>query len=198
MNDFVKQCCNKKYKALFLDRDGVINKDFGHVGSIDRFEIIPEIFTLTKLAQSLNYLIIVITNQAGIAKGYYTIDEFIELTLYKIQIFKKQGINNIKTYFCPYHKQAICNNYIINEELQKEKFPSKQEIIVRENIYLSQYRKPNPCMILQASLRFNIDLQSSIFIGDKITDIEASSAAGIKKTYMCNSINDFNFLKLLN
>ena len=65
-----------KYKCLFLDRDGVINYDYGHVGTKDRFKFKPGIFNLVRKANNLNYLVIVVTNQAGIGKGFYSDEEF--------------------------------------------------------------------------------------------------------------------------
>lgn len=147
-----------KNKALFLDRDGVINIDHGHVGKIEDFEFIDGIFDLCKIAQDKGYIILVITNQGGIAKGYYTEEDFLRLTNFKEGKFKEKGINILKTYYCPYH---------IDGKIEKFKKESSD-------------RKPNPGMILRAVKEFNIDPSQSILIGDKKTDIEAGKSAGVK------------------
>ena len=90
-------------KALFLDRDGVINQDLGHVHRISDIIFIDDIFKLTKIAQDKNYLIIVITNQAGIARGKYTEGEFLELSAWIKDKFFEKGVNLTKTYYCPHH-----------------------------------------------------------------------------------------------
>lgn len=147
-----------KNKALFLDRDGVINVDHGHVGKIENFDFIDGIFDLCKKAQHKGYLIIIVTNQAGIAKGYYTEDEFLELTKWMENEFKKKGVLITKTYYCPYHIDAKIAKY-------------KKD---------SEDRKPNPGMILKAIEKFNIDPKNSILIGDKESDIEAGKNAKLE------------------
>ncbi|NBV06471.1 MAG: D-glycero-beta-D-manno-heptose 1,7-bisphosphate 7-phosphatase [Proteobacteria bacterium] len=151
-----------KNKALFLDRDGVINIDYGHVFEIEKFHFIDGIFELCKHAQDLGYLIIVITNQAGIAKGFYTEEQFLELTKWMENEFAKRQIKISKTFYCPFHKEAKIEKY-------------RQD---------SLDRKPNPGMLLKAIKEFNIDVEKSVMIGDKETDMMAAEAAKIKDRFL--------------
>ncbi len=147
-----------KNKALFLDRDGVINLDHGHVYKKENFEFVEGIFDLCHYAQNKGYLIIIVTNQAGIAKGYYTEEQFLELTEWIEENFSKQGIKITKTFYCPYHKEAVIEKY------RQDSFD----------------RKPNPGMLLKAIDEFNIAADKSLMIGDKISDELAAKALRIK------------------
>lgn len=160
-----------KNKALFLDRDGVINVDHGHVGKVEDFDFIDGIFELCQKAQNKGYLIIIVTNQAGIAKGYYTEEQFLKLTNWLENEFKKKGVHITKTYYCPYHIDAKIAKY-------KKDSPD---------------RKPNPGMLLKAIDEFNIDPKKSILIGDKESDIEAGKRSGIKNNIYLKS-GDFLLL----
>ena len=140
-------------KAVFLDRDGVINVEKNYVYKIEDFEFMPDIFDLCKKYQQEGYLLFVITNQAGIARGYYTEEQFHILTDWMLKQFEEQGVLIKKVYFCPHHPD------ITGE---------------------CECRKPNPGMILQAAKEFDIDLSESILVGDKESDIEAGVKAGVK------------------
>jgi D-glycero-D-manno-heptose 1,7-bisphosphate phosphatase len=145
--------------ALFLDRDGVINKDFGYVYKIEDIEFIDSIFELVSFAKSNSYLVIIITNQAGIARGMFTEEDFHILNSW---ICKQFEINNgkiDKTYYCPYHIEGVIKKYKKN----------------------SSDRKPAPGMIEKACLDFDIDKTNSIFVGDKESDITAGVLANIAK-----------------
>ena len=157
-------------KALFLDRDGVINIDKGYVHKIEDFEFIDGIFDLCKFFQKRGFLIFIITNQAGIARGYYSENDFNILTGWMIEEFKKRDVRIEKVYYCPHHPD----------------FTGK-----------CSCRKPNPGMILTAKKEFNIDLKNSILIGDKISDIEAGKNAGIGINILFNQNNFATLLKLL-
>ena len=145
------------HKAVFLDRDGVINIDYGYVGSIDKFKFKEGIFELLKFLQEKGFFLFVVTNQSGIARGYYTKEDFHNLMNYMINELKKKEIE-IKDYnFCPHHPDITgeCN-----------------------------CRKPRPGMILDLAKKYDVDLKNSIMIGDSLSDIEAAKNAGIKKTYL--------------
>jgi D-glycero-D-manno-heptose 1,7-bisphosphate phosphatase len=144
-------------KALFLDRDGVINVEKNYVYRIEDFEFVPGIFELCDAAKSLGFLLVVITNQAGIARGYYTENDYCHLTDWMLKQFMMQGIEIDRVYHCPYHPTAGIGEY-------------RQE---------SYDRKPNPGMILKARDELGLDLSLSILLGDKDSDIEAGIAAGI-------------------
>jgi len=144
-------------KALFLDRDGVINKEKDYVYKIEDFEFIEGVFEALKAFQEAGYLLIIITNQAGIARGYYTENDFEILNNWMLDQFRKYGIEIKKVYYDPTHPENGVGKY-------------KRE---------SQFRKPNPGMILQAKQDFNLDLSASILVGDKESDIQAGKNAGV-------------------
>ena len=152
---------NKK-PALFLDRDGVINKDKKYIYKIDDFEFIDGIFDLIRVANNNNYLVIVITNQAGIGRGYFSNKDFHRLNDWMLKVFQSNELLVDKVYFCPHHPNHGVGKY------KKDCFN----------------RKPNPGMILKATDDFNIDLNKSILIGDKISDIEAGISAQIKTIFL--------------
>lgn len=149
-------------KALFLDRDGVINEDFDYVYRTQDFQFKPEIFELCRIANANDYLIFVITNQAGIARGYYSERDFYKLTKWMLGEFKKQNCNVAKVYYCPYHP-----------DFGNEKYKRS-----------SNFRKPNPGMILKAAKRFSINLEKSLLVGDQVTDLEAGFNSGIQKNFL--------------
>ena len=144
-------------KALFLDRDGVINIERGYVHSRDDFRFQKGIYELCWKAQTLGYLLLVVTNQAGIARGYYTESEFLELTDWMVRQFAQRRIYISHVYYCPYHPVLGSGSYK----------------------YDSPDRKPKPGMLLRAQADFNLDLASSVLIGDQLSDIQAAQAAGI-------------------
>ena len=90
-----------QHKALFLDRDGTINVDYGYVYQPEKFELIEGIVELCQQAQKKGYLIIVITNQSGIARGYYTDDDFQKLNQYMIDMFSAKGVTITDVFYCP-------------------------------------------------------------------------------------------------
>jgi len=152
-------------KALFLDRDGVINYDKKYVYRIDDFEFRPEIFEVLHKAQSLNYLSIIVTNQAGIGRGYYSENDFQILNDWMKREFAKKGIRIQAVYFCPYHPEHGIGKY-------------KKD---------SNFRKPGTGMILQAAKEYDLDLKNSVLVGDKPSDIEAGRNAAIGKTILVKS-----------
>ena len=143
--------------ALFLDRDGVINVDHGYVYRPEDFEFIDGVFELCRTARGLGYLLIVITNQAGIGRGYYSEADYHLLTDWMRNIFSREGITVDGIYFCPYHPEHGVGEYKTD----------------------SGCRKPAPGMLLQAAIEHHIDLGRSVLIGDKESDIQAGIAAGV-------------------
>lgn len=144
-------------KALFLDRDGVINHDYGYVYKAQDFDLIDGVIELTQFAVQNGFRIIVITNQAGIGRGLYSEADFFAITEYMKSLFNSVGVKIDEVYFAPTHPEFGLGKYL------------------RED----PNRKPNPGMILQAKQNFNIDLKSSILIGDKASDLEAGLRAGV-------------------
>lgn len=143
-------------KVLFLDRDGVVNVEKNYVYQIEDFEFMPGIFDLCRNYQKKGYLIIIFTNQAGIARGFYTEDDFRALTSWMVKEFAKNEITITNVYHCPHHPE----------------FTGECEC-----------RKPNPGMLLKAGKEYNIDFSQSIVVGDKESDLEAGRRCGIKKLY---------------
>lgn len=146
-------------RALFLDRDGVINVDFGHVGTKDRFVFMPGIFELVREANRLGYLVIVVTNQAGIARGLYSEAEFLELTRWMKDQFAIRHARIEAVYYCPHH--------------EKEGMAEYKKVC--------DCRKPAPGMLFRAAREQNIDLGNSILVGDNNSDLQAAASAGIKR-----------------
>ena len=164
-----------KYKCLFLDRDGVINYDYGHVGTKDRFKFKPGIFNLIKKANNLNYLVIVITNQAGIGKGFYSDEEFKKLSKWMLNRFQEKNCFIHDVFYCPYHPTEGKGKYLKN----------------------SFDRKPLPGMLIKAATKHKIDLNKSILVGDKHSDIEAGQLAGIKNLYLIGNKIAFKDAKII-
>ena len=142
-----------------MDRDGVINSDKGYVGKIDDFEWLPGVFEACKLAQEKGYLLVIVTNQSGIGRGYYSEEDFSVLTRWMTQHFLDKGIDIAGVYYSPFHPTDGVGDY-------------KQQ---------TECRKPGPKMILDAVKDFDIDVSQSIMIGDSLRDIEAGRRAGVGK-----------------
>ena len=143
--------------AIFLDRDGVINHNYGYVHKREDFHFIEGIFDFARHAHEQGYKLVVVTNQAGIARGYYTEEQFHQLTYWMCQQFFTAGAPIERVYFSPYHPTAGLGEYL------------KDDVS----------RKPHPGMILQAQKDLSIDLSRSVLIGDKSSDIQAGTAAGV-------------------
>lgn len=149
-------------KVAFLDRDGVINEDFGYVHTKENFIFIDGVFEACRELIRHGFEIIIITNQAGIARGMYSEAAFCDLMCWVVRKFNENNISILKTYHCPHHPDftggCMC-------------------------------RKPNPGMLLEAHKEFDIDLKNSIIIGDKVTDLEAGINAGVGKQYLVGCHN---------
>jgi D-glycero-D-manno-heptose 1,7-bisphosphate phosphatase len=144
-------------RGLFLDRDGVINVNHGYVHSVRNFEFIDGIFDIVRAAQANDFKIVVITNQSGIGRGLYSEEQFYQLTSWMCKEFLNAGAPIDKVYFSPFHPTEGLGRY------RKDDFS----------------RKPNPGMIFQAQQELCLDLDNSILIGDKSSDIQAGIEAGI-------------------
>lgn len=153
-----------KLKALFLDRDGVINHDYDYVHKKEDFHFVEGIFELVHKAKTKNYLVIIITNQAGIGRGLYSEDDFNNLMDWVKNKFIENHASIDDTYFCPYHAIHGIGSY-------------------KKDSYM---RKPNPGMIFKAAEKHNIDLKHSIMIGDNTSDIKAGHNAGVGTNILFN------------
>lgn len=144
-------------KAIFLDRDGVINYDTEYVHKVEDFKYIPGAKKALRKLISAGYKIFIITNQSGIGRGYYTMKDVEELHNYMLSDFEKDGIKIEKIYICPHGKDENC-----------------------------KCRKPNPYFVFEAQKEFDIDLSKSYFVGDRDTDIGCGKNAGVKTILVGN------------
>ena len=163
-------------KALFLDRDGVINLDYDHVFKKEDIKFLKGIFDLVREAKKKGYIVIIVTNQAGIAKKIFSEEEFINLMNWMVEQFQKRNAIIDDYFYCPYH-------------------PEFQEIKYKNYKY---DRKPYPGMLLKAKYKYNIDMKKSIFIGDKLTDMIAGRKANIGKLIYFNKTKAREYLTIDN
>lgn len=137
-------------KAIFLDRDGTINVDKEYLSKIEDFEYLPGVIDGLKILQDVGYKLIIITNQSGIARGYYTEEDFLKLNNWMVQDLRGRGIEISKVYYCPHHPEGKIEKYRIDCDC----------------------RKPKLGMYQRAIKDFDIDISESWTIGDKIRDSE--------------------------
>lgn len=144
-------------KAVFLDRDGTINVDHGYVHQIDDFQFIDGVIDALAALKKQGYLLVLVTNQSGIARGYFSEAQFLQLTEWMDWSLADRGVDLDGIYYCPHHPEG-----------QGE---------FRENC---DCRKPKAGMFLQAMKELNIDPAQSIMVGDKLEDLLAAETAGVK------------------
>ncbi len=145
-------------KTIFLDRDGVINKEVRYLYRLSDFEFIDGVFDACLYFQKLSYKIIIISNQSGIARGYYNENDYQKLTEWMLGQFNDNGINILDIFYCPHSPESLC-----------------------------ECRKPKPGMLIEAEYKYNISMKDSWMIGDKETDIKAANLAGITNTILVRS-----------
>jgi D-glycero-D-manno-heptose 1,7-bisphosphate phosphatase len=151
-------------RAVFLDRDGTIIEDVGHIDDYDKIKFLPRVSEAIKLLNKGGFKVIIITNQAGVAKGYFTENTVKKINRIIVETLAKCGAVIDKIYYCPHHKDGIVKKYTKD----------------------CNCRKPNIGMIEQATQEFDIDLKKSFVIGDKACDIEAGHKAGCKTILLIN------------
>jgi D-glycero-D-manno-heptose 1,7-bisphosphate phosphatase len=156
-----------KKPALFLDRDGVVNRDHGYVHEISDFEFFPEIFEICRIAKSSLMPIVIVTNQSGIGRGYFRESDFEILTKWMLVKFQEEGIQIDGVFHAPEN-------------------PDKPVAIE------SSRRKPSPTMITEAAVKLQIDLSNSILIGDNESDMIAAMQAGINHRILIGVENNPN------
>lgn len=148
--------------ALFLDRDGVINIDKGYVHKPEDCEFVEGIFDLVKRANEHGYKVFVVTNQAGIARGYYTEAQFLSFSAWMKKEFMRHQAHIDEIYFCPHHPVHGLGSYLTN----------------------CSCRKPEPGMFLKAQTAFNINMEKSVMVGDNLSDLEAAYTAHVAQRYL--------------
>ncbi len=159
-------------KALFIDRDGIINMDYGYVSKIDKFEFSLDIFKFLRLFIDEGYTLFIVTNQSGIGRGYYSLDDFNTLTQWMLERFNEENIKIEEVYYCPHSPELKCS-----------------------------CRKPNIGMITQALESYSIELDKSWIIGDKSSDIELGYNAKIANSIFIGGAeaplpNSFSFTSI--
>jgi D-glycero-D-manno-heptose 1,7-bisphosphate phosphatase len=150
-------------KTIFLDRDGVINKEVNYLSNIEDFEFIEGVFKSCNHFLSLNYKIIIVTNQSGISRGLYSLSDYEKVTSWMISQFQNNNIEILDIFYCPHKPSSVCN-----------------------------CRKPKPGMLIDAKNKHKIDMKKSWLIGDKENDITAANNAGITNTVLVRSGHKIN------
>ena len=145
-------------RAVFLDRDGVIIEDVGYLNECGRIKFLPRASEAIKLLNENGFKVIVVTNQSGVARGYFTEETVKEINRNICESLAKQGAFIDKIYYCPHHVDGTVSEYVKD----------------------CHCRKPSPGMIEEATREFGIDVESSFVVGDKICDIEAGHRVGCK------------------
>ncbi|WP_447585104.1 D-glycero-alpha-D-manno-heptose-1,7-bisphosphate 7-phosphatase [Pseudoxanthomonas mexicana] len=153
-------------KALFLDRDGVINVNHGYVHTPEQTDWVAGIFELVEHAHAAGFVPVVVTNQAGIARGYYDEAQFERYTCWMHECFAQRGTPLLATYHCPHHPEAGLGEWKV----------------------ACGCRKPEPGMLLQASRDWKLDLSLSVLVGDQRSDIEAAGRAGVRTAFLLGDV----------
>jgi D,D-heptose 1,7-bisphosphate phosphatase len=149
-------------KAVFLDRDGVINVDRAYVGLWEDFEFLPGAVEAMRALKQAGFALVVVTNQSGIARGYYTEDQYQTLTIAMKQELAVADAAVEAVYHCPHLPAGTVAGLMV----------------------VCDCRKPAPGMIFRAARELNLSLPDSILVGDKPSDIKAARAAGVGKAYI--------------
>lgn len=144
--------------AVFLDRDGTINEEMGYINHLDRFVLLPRAAEAIRLLNDLGLKVIVVTNQAGVAKGYFDEDLLAQVHHKMERLLAESGAHVDGIYYCPHHPEAVREEYRRNCEC----------------------RKPNTGLIERAVREHGIDPRRSYMVGDKIEDVEFGKRVGAK------------------
>jgi D-glycero-D-manno-heptose 1,7-bisphosphate phosphatase len=152
-------------KAAFIDRDGVINVESGYPYRLEDFVFLPGAIDGLQRLQAAGYLLVVITNQSGIARGFYTEADYLRLTAYMQQQLLAAGVQLSAVEYCPHLPDAEIARYRA----------------------VCDCRKPLPGMLHRAACALNIDLSASILVGDRATDIQAGRSAGVGRCWLVRS-----------
>lgn len=149
-------------KAVFLDRDGTINIEKNYLYRIEDFEYIDGAIEALHILEKLGYLLIIITNQSGIARGYYAEEDFLRLNQWMLEDLKQKGIHIAEVYFCPHYPNGIIKKYAV----------------------VCRCRKPGTELFWQAQERFRINMKQSYAIGDKMRDIVICQESNVQGIFL--------------
>ncbi len=149
-----------KSRAIFLDRDGTINVDYGYLYRPSDIEFIPDAIEAMKLLSARGYKLIIITNQSGIGRGYFSADQYVAFSEAFNSQLRSRGVEICDTYMCPHSPSNGCS-----------------------------CRKPYPAMVEQAIAEHSIDASGSYMFGDKPSDVECGEAAGVTSRLITESEN---------
>jgi D-glycero-D-manno-heptose 1,7-bisphosphate phosphatase len=149
-------------RALFLDRDGVVNEEVGYLHRPHEVRFVDGIFSLCRTAAGLGYRLIVVTNQAGIARGYYSEEDFEALMEFMRVELRAEGVELDAVYYCPFHPEHGVGKY-------------KQE---------HEDRKPGMGMLRRGAREFGVELSESVLVGDRCSDVGAANAAGLRQAFL--------------
>ncbi|MFT6790926.1 MAG: D-glycero-D-manno-heptose 1,7-bisphosphate phosphatase [Cellvibrionaceae bacterium] len=146
-------------KVAFLDRDGVINQDRGYVHKIKDFQFTHDCIEGLRVLKNWNYQLIIVTNQSGIGRGYYSEADYQYLTRWYRDRLKRQGVDILDILHCPHTPEVEC-----------------------------LCRKPQPGLFMQAQEKYpHLDMVSALMFGDKLSDLEAANRAGVKRLYLISN-----------
>ena len=159
---------------VFIDRDGTMNIDYGYVGTIDRFELFEHTIAGLKLLNSKGFRIIVVTNQSGVARGYFTEDDVNKVNGYMVDMLNDQGIKIDDVLYCPHHEKGTVKEYTMK----------------------CSCRKPEPGLFNIAVEKYNIDKKKSFMIGDKLSDIHWGRKAGLTSILVRTGEGNKTFLNM--
>ena len=152
-------------RAVFLDRDGVINVDHGYVHKVEHFQFVPGSDVAMGRLQAAGWRLVVVTNQSGLARGLYSIDDYDRFTAHLRQELQPLGVRLDAVLHCPHLADAAVPGYRL----------------------ACDCRKPKPGMLLQAARELSLDLAASVIVGDRLSDVQAGRSAGVGRCVLVRS-----------
>ena len=152
-------------RAAFIDRDGVINEERGYVHRVEDFEFLPGAVAALRSLREQGYLLVVITNQSGIARGMYSEEDYERLTAHMTRMLAAAGAAPHASFYCPHLPDAAVARFRVDCDC----------------------RKPRAGMLRQAIEQWSVDVTESILVGDRASDVQAGRAAGVGRCYLVRS-----------
>lgn len=152
-------------RCVFFDRDGTVIEDFGYVFEKSKLELIPEAINAIVEFKRMGFLVIIVTNQSGVARGLYSMRQMSDFNNYLLEVLELRGIEVDALYSCPHHVEGVISEYSIECDC----------------------RKPKPGLLVSAITNHEIDPSQSYMIGDKDSDVKAGIEAKLKRAYKINS-----------